>query len=94
MISQTLPRFWNLYYRPFNVKRTKLIGCDNPEAPGLYFKRVGKNRPVYSVRIGEGYRALGLLHGNTVTWFWIGAHDEYIRMLKQKGVFKGLGGHL
>jgi hypothetical protein len=29
-----------------------------------------------------GYRALGLLKGDTVTWFWIGTHDEYERLLK------------
>ncbi len=26
-----------------------------------------------------GYRALGILEENTVTWFWIGDHDEYER---------------
>lgn len=26
-----------------------------------------------------GYRALGILEENTVTWFWIGGHDEYER---------------
>jgi hypothetical protein len=35
-----------------------------------------------SVRIGVGYRALGLLKADTVTWFWIGTHDEYDRLLK------------
>lgn len=54
----------------------------HPGAPGLQFKRVSETRPVYSVRIGADYRALGLLHGDTVTWFWVGMHDEYERMLK------------
>lgn len=25
------------------------------------------------------FRALGILEGSTVTWFWIGNHDEYER---------------
>lgn len=45
-------------------------------------KRVKESQPVYSVRIGLGYRALGLLKGDTVTWFWIGTHDEYDQLLR------------
>jgi hypothetical protein len=31
------------------------------------------------VRITRGYRAVGILEGDTVTWFWIGRHDAYER---------------
>lgn len=87
MNSQTLPQFWKLYYRlPNDVQRlaskTYRIWQQNPETPGLHFKRVGSTRPVYSIRIGGYYRALGLLHDDTVTWFWIGRHDEYERLIK------------
>jgi hypothetical protein len=87
MNSQTLPQFWKLYYRlPVDVQRraskTYRIWRQNPETVGLHFKRVGSTRPVYSIRIGDYYRALGLLHGDTVTWFWIGRHDEYERLIK------------
>ena len=47
------------------------------------FQTRSNTRPVYSVRIGDDYRALGLLHGDTVTWFWIGTHDEYEQILKR-----------
>jgi len=50
---------------------------DNPSHPGLQFKRVGKRRPVYSVRVGIGWRALGLRIDDVVVWFWIGSHAEY-----------------
>lgn len=88
MKSQTLPSFWELYNRlPCNVQRRAnkayRIWQQNPNTPSLHFKRVSNTRPVYSVRIGAGYRALGVLHGDTVTWFWIGNHDEYERLLKQ-----------
>jgi hypothetical protein len=55
----------------------------NPGHPGVEFKRVEIRSPVYSVRVGIGWRALGLLVGDTVTWFWIGTHGEYDRMWKR-----------
>jgi hypothetical protein len=55
----------------------------NPRHPGLRLKRVHPTRPVYSARIGLGYRALGLLEGDTMVWFWIGTHAEYERLLRE-----------
>jgi hypothetical protein len=49
----------------------------NPSHPGLQFKRVGKRKPVYSVRVGIGWRALALRVADVVVWFWIGSHAEY-----------------
>jgi hypothetical protein len=51
--------------------------------PGLDFKVVGKRMPIYSVRVGIGWRALGILERQTITWFWIGSHAEYDKMLKK-----------
>ena len=34
-------------------------------------------------RIGRGWRALGLLESVTFTWFWIGSHADYDRLLSQ-----------
>jgi len=31
------------------------------------------------VRITLGVRALGVMDGDTVTWFWIGNHEAYER---------------
>jgi len=54
----------------------------NPRHPGLHFKRINATLPIYSVRVNLDYRALGLLRGDTIVWFWIGPHDEYDRILK------------
>jgi hypothetical protein len=54
---------------------------EDPSHPGLRFKRVSKNEPIYSVRIGLHYRAVGLVKDDTITWFWIGSHDEYERVI-------------
>jgi hypothetical protein len=86
--SQALPQFWKLYSRlPPEVQRRASrayrVWRENPDTPGLQFKRVGRTRQVYSIRIGDQYRALGVLQNDVVTWFWIGTHDEYERLLKQ-----------
>ena len=54
----------------------------DPQHPGLEFKPVGQRTPSYSVRVGIGWRALGLKQGNVVIWFWIGSHADYDRLLK------------
>jgi hypothetical protein len=56
---------------------------ENPSHPGLQFKRVGKRKPVYSVRVGIGWRALGLMIDDVVVWFWIGSHAEYDAIVAQ-----------
>ena len=56
----------------------------NPAHPGLRFKQVDAGPPpVYSARVGIGYRAVGALRGDTVVWFWIGSHADYDQLLKQ-----------
>lgn len=87
MKSTTTSKFWKLYDAlPKEVQqradKAYKLWQINPQAHGLYFKRVGKQQPVYSVRIGQGYRALGLLDGDGILWFWIGTHDEYEHLLK------------
>ena len=39
--------------------------------------------PVYSARVGIGYRALATVEGDTAVWFWVGSHAEYDQLLKQ-----------
>lgn len=45
--------------------------------PGVRFKKVFARDEIYSVRIGIGWRALGIADGDTMVWFWIGSHAEY-----------------
>ena len=53
----------------------------DPRHPSLRFKKVDEESNVYSVRIGLGSRALGVMEGSTVVWFWIGSHAECDRLL-------------
>jgi hypothetical protein len=55
----------------------------DPWHPSLRFKPVSPNLPIYSVRIGKGYRAVGQRDESGVVWFWIGPHAEYDKLLSQ-----------
>ena len=56
----------------------------DPSHPGLRFKPVHPSLPIYSARVGRGYRALGLLDGDAIVWYWIGSHAEYDRLIAQR----------
>jgi hypothetical protein len=47
----------------------------------MQFKPLSAN--VWSVRIGDHYRALARRGDNLVVWFWIGAHEEYNKFVRQ-----------
>jgi hypothetical protein len=55
---------------------------DNPHHSGLHFKKVHRKRPVYSARVNDDYRVVGIMDGDDIIWFWIGKHEEYERLLK------------
>jgi hypothetical protein len=72
-------RFWKLYgdlpdeIRQLADKNFALLKSD-PRHPSLYFKRIGE---LWSVRVGQNYRALGLDVTDGICWIWIGTHAEY-----------------
>ena len=85
MISRATPRFWAAYRElPSDVRdlarKAYRLFRDNPQHPSLNFKKVHDRDPIYSVRVTLGYRAL-CLEGEGITWFWIGSHAEYDRLL-------------
>jgi hypothetical protein len=55
----------------------------DPYHNSLQFKRVSQRQPMYSVRVGLGYRALGLREDEHLYWFWIGPHAEYDELLRR-----------
>ena len=56
---------------------------ENLGHPALHFKQVHHDPPIYSARVGISYRAVGVLDGDTITWFWIGSHADYDKLLEQ-----------
>ena len=87
MRSTTTPRFWKTYRDlPKEIKQqakqTYTMWKRKPYHSSLHFKEVSKD--VYSVRIGRGWRALGLRENtDKIAWFWIGSHEEYNNLIKQ-----------
>ena len=55
----------------------------NPRHPSLHFKRVHRAPPIFSARVGIGFRAVAVREGNTLVWFWIGAHADYDRLIER-----------
>ena len=56
---------------------------ENPDHPSLRFKKVHSKLPIYSVRVDLDWRAVGVMEGDMVLWFWVGPHDEYEKLLRQ-----------
>ena len=86
MRSRATPRFWAAYRElPSEtrdlVQKVYRLFRENPKHPSLHFKKVHDRDPIYSARVTLGYRALGLLEDEDITWFWIGSHAEYDRLL-------------
>jgi len=85
MKSRATNRFWTAYSAlPAKLQRRALkqyhLWLNDPRHPSVNFKNVGR---YWSARVTNDYRAIGVLKGDTVIWFWIGSHDEYDRLLKK-----------
>ena len=86
MRSRATPRFWAAYrelppeIRDIAQKANRLFR-ETPGHPSLHFKKVHDRDPIYSACVTLGYRALWLLEDENITWFWIGSHAEYDRLL-------------
>ena len=82
MISQVRPSFWRAYERlaPAVKARARIayqIFALNPEHPSLRFKKLQGSGEIWSVRINDQYRAVGVRSGGTIQWVWIGTHNEF-----------------
>jgi hypothetical protein len=87
MNSRTTRRFRELLaLLPSHVKRQAREAYrffrQDPAHPGLHFKQVHGDPPIYSARVGIGYRAAAVVRGNRTIWFWIGTHAEYDELIK------------
>ena len=86
MQSRAVKSFWDRYNAlPEVVQRTAVkqyrLWLHDPGHPSVRFKKVGK---YWSARVSDDYRAVGILDGDTVIWFFIGSHTEYGRLLKDQ----------
>lgn len=86
-MHRTIALFWKCFenlpepVQKISKKNFELLKI-NPSHPSLHFKKVGK---LWSVRAGMNHRALAFEDGNDFIWVWIGNHDEYERMIIERG---------
>ena len=88
MISKTTERFRQAYDAlPEHVQQRAraayALFASDPSHPSLRFKQAHTARPIFSARVGLGYRALCVREAEAYIWFWIGTHADYDRLLKQ-----------
>lgn len=56
--------------------------------PSLHFKHLSDN--IWSIRVGDGHRAMGIKSDDEIIWFWIGSHSDYNNLYgKTKKISKG-----
>ncbi len=89
MNARTTRAFWRCFDalpNPVREQARKAFALwrENPTHPSLQFKNIHSREPIYSARISRGYRTLGLLEDDTVTWFWIGSHADYERLISRR----------
>lgn len=77
------PDFWHHYRAlPAEVRALAdrcftLMNAD-PRHPSIHLKHVGE---YWSARVGLYYRAVGVDVEDGISWFWIGSHAEYDKLI-------------
>ena len=83
MKHYTSSDFWDLYQtlpteiRKLADKNYELLKA-NPRHPSLQLKRIEE---LWSVRVGQNYRAVGIDAPDGIQWIWIGSHADYDRLI-------------
>ena len=90
MNSKTTTRFRALYQAltaegQRQARAAYRLFKQNPQHPSLQFKPISKKDPtLHSARVGAHFRAIGSLVGDTITWTWIGSHEDYNTIINPK----------
>ena len=83
MKHYTSSDFWDAYRKlPLEIrdladKNYELLKL-NPRHPSLQLKRIEE---LWSVRVGQHYRAIGIDASGDIQWIWIGSHAEYDKII-------------
>jgi hypothetical protein len=83
--SLTRPSFWRAYERLDERTREAAhkafrLFQEDPDHPSLRFKKLSGSERVWSVRVSAQYRVVGERRGNTISWVWIGTHNEFDKL--------------
>ena len=82
-MHRTTSRFWSNFAKLSEnaqdlARKNFALLKEDPRHPSLHFKKIGK---FWSARVGLAHRALAVEDDGDFIWVWIGAHDEYRRMI-------------
>lgn len=82
MKSETLPSFWEKYYKlnketKNQARKAFFLWRENPFHPSLHFKCINGEENIWSARVSKSHRAIGIMDDDRLIWFWIGNHDDY-----------------
>ncbi|MGQ0835174.1 MAG: ParE family toxin-like protein [Gammaproteobacteria bacterium] len=83
MNHHAAPEYWYFYRAlPAQVRELadRCFGLmkANPRHPSIQLKKVGE---YWVARVGLHYRALGIDVSDGISWFWIGTHAEYDKIV-------------
>jgi CRISPR/Cas system endoribonuclease Cas6 (RAMP superfamily) len=69
-----------------NAKKNYKLWKEDQFHSSLEFKKVKPKENIWSVRVGIGWRALGVMKADEekIVWFWIGSHAEYDKIIGMK----------
>jgi plasmid maintenance system killer protein len=82
MISLANADFQECYQKlPETLQKATREACErfmaNPGHPSLRFKKLAGYPNVWSVRVNDDYRVVGMRDGDTITWFFVGNHKSF-----------------
>ena len=81
---RTHPQFWICFNQlPLPAQQQAVRAfehmLENPFHPSIHLKQSGS---YWSARAGLRYRALAVRKADVFTWFWIGTHREYEKLIQ------------
>lgn len=94
MKSAALPSFWTAYAAlsqdvKRSAKKAYRLWAENPFHPSLHFKCINCEENLWAVRITRGYRAVGILEGDTVLGSGLGVTKIMSVSLARESVTAG-----
>jgi hypothetical protein len=86
--SRVSKRFWRLFRKlPTEIQRLAEKNYNlwraSPSHPSLRFRRLQGTEDLFTIRIGDHYRAIGVVEADCITWVWIGTHSDYNRIISK-----------
>ncbi len=60
-----------------SARKAYVLFMQNPGHPSLHFNPLEGYAGVWSVRVSQKYRSVGVRHNDVIQWCWIGTHNEF-----------------